>query len=600
MLGNQAFGQRPLGVDVSNHQGASINWASVKAGGYTFAWAKATENVNFVDADFAINMNGAKAAGVYIGAYHFARPAVNSPTAEANYFWGVAGPYITNNAMMPMLDMEIFTGVVGASSYSDWANQWCNAIVAKAAAAGVMIKPVIYTSACLACNFDTSVSQWIPWIADYNGQPAQTSTPWTTCTTCEEWGSGVWNVWQYSSTAAVPGVTGNCDVDVFNGTAATFLTALVIGGGGPPPPTITSQPQSLTRNVGSNATFSVSATGTGTLHYQWAFNQTNIAGATAASITISNVQPTNAGSYTVLVTNANGNTPGGPAFLSVVAPLTNSTGCVLAPPNMVNWWTADGNLIDIFSYSNATPHPGFYYASGKQGLAFHFDGASSYLTTGLSSLPVPWTLCFWVNRQNAPGTAAALFGDGTYEIKLEQYNGTRKVGITQFSVADSAYNYIVPASTWTHLAFVGTSTGTSLYVNGAFQSTLTNTLPLPRGYIGAGFVTSGSRIVDYMLGSLDEILTFNRALSATEISGIAAASSAGLVRAPEFMGEQQPGPGQFQLNLRGQTGKAFTIYRSSDLSTWPFLGSAPNPTGSASFTDNSASGQVNFYRATQP
>jgi len=206
----------------------------------------------------------------------------------------------------------------------------------------------------------------------------------------------------------------------------------------------------------------------------------------------------------------------------------------------------------------------------------------------------------WVNRQNAPGTGAALLGDGAYELKLEQYNGTRQVGITQFGVADSSFGYIVPAGAWTHLAFVGTSTGTALYVNGTLQNTLTNTLPLPRGYIGAGWVTSSSKFVDYLLGNLDELMLFSRALSGAEISAISAAGSSGLVRAPEFTGMQPLGNGQFGLNLRGQTGKTFTLYTSQDVTTWTRLTSAPNPSGSIQFTDNSATNPVTLYRASQP
>ena len=40
---------------------------------------------------------------------------------------------------------------------------------------------------------------------------------------------------------------------------------------------------------------------------------------------------------------------------AVLAPLTNAFGSILAPANMVNWWTADGNANDIFGTNNATP-----------------------------------------------------------------------------------------------------------------------------------------------------------------------------------------------------------------------------------------------------
>jgi GH25 family lysozyme M1 (1,4-beta-N-acetylmuramidase) len=220
-----AWAQRPLGIDVSSYQGGGINWTSVKNSGVSFAWAKATEGVNIVDADFTINENNGKNAGVYMGAYHFAHPNLNTPGAEASYFWGTANGYIKadGKSFMPMLDMEVFSGVVGASTYSAWANDWCNDIVADGSGAGLSIKPVIYTSACSACEFDSSISGWTSYIADYNGENPQTGTPWSTCTSCEVWGPGVWSVWQYSETGSVSGIAGNVDLDVFNGSVSGLV-----------------------------------------------------------------------------------------------------------------------------------------------------------------------------------------------------------------------------------------------------------------------------------------------------------------------------------------------------------------------------------------
>src|SRR5262245_60348954 len=61
------------GIDVYTGDG-TINWSSVKSGGISFAFTKATEGVDFIDAKFTANMTNAKAAGVLIGPYHFARP----------------------------------------------------------------------------------------------------------------------------------------------------------------------------------------------------------------------------------------------------------------------------------------------------------------------------------------------------------------------------------------------------------------------------------------------------------------------------------------------------------------------------------------------
>ncbi len=224
-----ANAQRPIGVDVSSYQGSSINWTSVKGDGVAFAWAKATEGVSINDSTFSGNISRGKTAGVYMGAYHFAHPNLNTPAAEANHFWAVAGATILadGKTLMPMLDMEVFSGVVGASSYTQWANNWCADIVAKAAAAGVKVKPAIYVSACNACYFTTSISQWYSDIADYNGGNIYTGTPWTTCTSCEVWGSGVWHFWQVSSTASISGISGNVDLDGYNGTLAGLQSTML-------------------------------------------------------------------------------------------------------------------------------------------------------------------------------------------------------------------------------------------------------------------------------------------------------------------------------------------------------------------------------------
>src|SRR5262249_4614289 len=152
----------------------------------------------------------------------------------------------------------------------------------------------------------------------------------------------------------------------------------------------------------------------------------------------------------------------------------------------------------------------------------------------------------------------------------------------------------------THLSFVASGNQMQLYANGSLVGTVSTNISLPRAYIGAGWVTSSAKFVDYMLGSLDELMLFNRALSPSEISALSSAGSSGLVRVPEFTGSVPLGNNQFRLNLRGQTGKNFTIYTSQNLATWTFLTSVPNPTGSIQFTDNSATNSFNFYRASQP
>ena len=77
----------------------------------------------------------------------------------------------------------------------------------------------------------------------------------------------------------------------------------------PPPlsaPVITSEPASLGVALGDPATFTVAASGTGPLFYQWRLNGNNLAGATNSAFSLAAVQANNCGNYDVLVYNALG------------------------------------------------------------------------------------------------------------------------------------------------------------------------------------------------------------------------------------------------------------------------------------------------------
>jgi sugar lactone lactonase YvrE len=87
----------------------------------------------------------------------------------------------------------------------------------------------------------------------------------------------------------------------------------------PAAPAITAQPQNQTVPAGSNVQFSVTATGKPAPTYQWFFNGTAISGATSSSYSPTSVQSTNAGDYTVTVSNSSGSVTSSAATLTVNA-----------------------------------------------------------------------------------------------------------------------------------------------------------------------------------------------------------------------------------------------------------------------------------------
>ncbi len=107
-------------------------------------------------------------------------------------------------------------------------------------------------------------------------------------------------------------------------------------------PVITAQPQSQSVTVSNDATFTVTAAGTAPLAYKWFFNtNTVLPNATNSSVTVTNAQATNAGTYSVIITNNYG------AVTSSFATLTVSTAAVtFAQFNLAGFaWTTTGGGI---------------------------------------------------------------------------------------------------------------------------------------------------------------------------------------------------------------------------------------------------------------
>ncbi|MEK7782148.1 MAG: immunoglobulin domain-containing protein [Verrucomicrobiota bacterium] len=119
------------------------------------------------------------------------------------------------------------------------------------------------------------------------------------------------------------------------------------GGVSNPPaaPTIITEPQSQTATVGDNVTISVAATGNPLPAYQWRFNNTNLPGATSATLSLTSVTTNQAGSYYVVITNSLGTTNSQTVTLTVVPPVPTVAGFTLmnynTHGNFVGDWTTN-------------------------------------------------------------------------------------------------------------------------------------------------------------------------------------------------------------------------------------------------------------------
>ena len=214
-------GTQALGIDVSNYQG-TINWNAAAGTGIQFAWAKATEGVSYTDPYLPNNEFNGTAAGVSIGAYDFAHPEANTPMAEAQYFVNYASQYgaFQGGHLAPALDLETGGGAhVGATSLGAWVSAWCTDVYDLTGA-----RPVVYTGTSYASMLNSSSSANPLWLADWTysvpapgSTPNESISPWNT-----------WTFWQYSDRGSVSGISGNVDLDAYNGSFASMALAEVL------------------------------------------------------------------------------------------------------------------------------------------------------------------------------------------------------------------------------------------------------------------------------------------------------------------------------------------------------------------------------------
>jgi hypothetical protein len=105
----------------------------------------------------------------------------------------------------------------------------------------------------------------------------------------------------------------NAAGSVTSGSANLIISSFTV------PPVITAQPVKTSSIVGAATTFTVGASGSAPLSYQWLVGGTPIAGATAASFIIPSTKLADAGTYSVVVTNPFGTATSVNAVLSVSA-----------------------------------------------------------------------------------------------------------------------------------------------------------------------------------------------------------------------------------------------------------------------------------------
>ncbi len=196
------------GTDVSRYQ-VGVDWEAARASGISFVFIKATEGGDMVDPMFESHWRGAAAAGIPRAAYHFfyfCRPAIEQ--AE----WFIRHVPRDPSALPPVLDVEwnhlspTCRLRPPAATVQSEMRIFLNALERHYGK-----RPIIYTTVDFYRDNRLSEFKGYPW--------------WLRSTAAhpdDRYPGERFLFWQYTGTGIVPGIRGNADINVFNGTEAQW------------------------------------------------------------------------------------------------------------------------------------------------------------------------------------------------------------------------------------------------------------------------------------------------------------------------------------------------------------------------------------------
>lgn len=200
------------GIDISRYQGP-VDWASVRGAGTQFAFIKATEGGDHLDERFRENWEGAAAAGVPRGAYHF---VFWCRSAREQMDWFKRNVPADPSALPPVLDVEWNGHSVK-----------CPRTLPKAEALAMIRtmltemeaytgkRPIIYTDITFHKDvLEGELPDYPHWVRSTAAEPEQ------------RFANRQWMLWQFTSTGRVPGVRGDVDRNAFYGTPSEWASFL--------------------------------------------------------------------------------------------------------------------------------------------------------------------------------------------------------------------------------------------------------------------------------------------------------------------------------------------------------------------------------------
>lgn len=190
------------GIDISHYQG-KINWDRLRSNALVdgcpirFIIVKATEGSSKVDDNFDDNFYQVREYGFIRGAYHFW--SIRSSARSQAYFF-LSKVHLLNGDLPPVLDIENKPADQSVADFQTDVLTWLHIVEDK-----YHVKPIIYTNYKFKENYLSApvFDDYPYWIAHYYVDKVEYK--------------GKWKFWQHTDTGVLPGIKGNVDLNIYNG-----------------------------------------------------------------------------------------------------------------------------------------------------------------------------------------------------------------------------------------------------------------------------------------------------------------------------------------------------------------------------------------------
>lgn len=345
----------------------------------------------------------------------------------------------------------------------------------------------------------------------------------------------------------VVGDSGSYDVVIKNDAGTATSPALTLTVQPANPPVFPTAPASATRLLRGSVSFTAVVDGTPPITLKWQHNDTDIPGATTATLKLENLKTSDAGAYKLIAENSFG-TKAVTADLQVVTPTAGSYADLVATNGLVAYWQLDetgdatgGTLVahDVWAGLDGTygvasvvglagPRPASFpgFAAGNNAVQTTTDNATNSWATvpalNLNTNAVTFAAWVYPNQSQLDYTGLFMTRSGGTEAGIG-YTSGNQLGYTWNGNSTWSYmsGLVIPEAQWSFVAVVIEPTRATLYLgtDGVLTNAVNAIAHTSEAWGGAALIgddqANFTRAFD---GLMDEVAVYRRSLSFDEIN----------------------------------------------------------------------------------